>query len=267
MASNAKWKIMNLEDLDIIEAAKFEKLISEFRRRSGKRDDQMIFAKFEVTQVLPNALADIIEGYTNAFDSIATTTLHILSSDADDTVGGAGCEGVHLVYIKGNVIYDTLYPLAGTAHSHINNGTWDRLIGMYVDLTTTVVPQGNIILDVHLTGTVYCTIVAGDTYSITSKMWVPSGWKMAVVDLVPLITIVGAASPLLTDGSNVGINVNGTVQSRSVLPENIGRPFADPMPLNLPLAGEAYICLQHSQLDTDATAVTQTLNMTCMLWQ
>ena len=262
MASSCKWSVSGTKNW--VQEFRHEELLRKLRQ-SGKKDSEIILAQFEVTQALPNALADIIEGYTNAFDSIDTTTLHILSSDADDTVGGAGCEGVHLVYIKGNVITDTLYPLAGTAHSHINNGTWDRLIGMYVDLTTTVVPQGNIVLDVHLTGTVYCTIAVGDTFSITSKMWVPSGYTMAVIEVIPLFTIVESATPLLTDGSNVGINVNGTVQSRSVLPENIGRPFVQPMPFSTPLAGEAYICLQHSQLDTDATAVTQTLIVTYCL--
>jgi len=263
MASNAKWRVARPTWQDEF---KYGEMLRKMRE-AGIYD--IWVAHFEVTQALPNALADIIEGYTDAFDSIntVTTAIHIESSDADDTDGGAGCEGVHIVYIKGNEITDTLFPTAGAAHSEVVDGTWDRLIGMYVDLATTVVPQGNITLKNHAETAVYCTIIAGDTYSITSKMWVPSGYEGLVVSVVPLYTIVEAAGPLLTDGSNVGININGTVQSRSVLPENIGRALVDPMPFNLPLDGEAYICLQHSQLDTDATAMTQTLNADYLIYK
>lgn len=262
MASKARWTVGRPTWIDEFRHAEALKKL----REAGYFD--IIVGHFEVTQEMPNALADIIEGYTDAFDSVDTTTLHVESTDTDDDVGGAGCEGVHIVYIgSDHEFYDLSQALDGTSHSHINQGTWDRLIGMYVDLSETLVPQGTVTLKNHAETAVYCTIVAGDQYSITSEMWVPSGYNGVVASLVPLYTIVEAAAPVLTDGSNVGVNVNGTVQSRSVRPENIGRPFADPMPFNIPLEGEGYICLQHSQLDTDADAMTQTLNMECLLYK
>ena len=263
MASSARWRV---GDPNIVQDAVLEKVLGALNRRGGFRGKYKVF-QCEVTQALPNALADIIEGYTDAWVAADTADIHIESTDADDTAAGAGCTGVHLVYWQDGDIYDALIATAGAAHSHLALGTIDEIIGMYVDLAVTLVPQGIITLKNHAESAVYCTIVAGDTYSITSKMWSAAGWNMAVVSCVPLIAIVEAAAPLLSDGCNVGINVNGTVQSRSVLPENIGREFAEPMPFNLPLAGAGYICLQHSQLDTDATAVTATQNVMILLWE
>jgi hypothetical protein len=261
MASKSRWRCTRPNWID---EYKFSDLLAKLRE-TGVSD--IYIMQIETSQILPNALADIIEGYTNGFDSVDTETLHVLSSDANDKVGDAGCEYVHIVYIKGNVIYDLKQPMDGTDHSHIDQGTWDRVIGMYVDLTETVVPQGNIVLDVNATGTVYCTIVAGDTHSITTKCWIPTGYKGMVVELVPSFTIVEAAGPLFADGMNVGVNLNGTVYSRSVVPENIGHAWAEPMPYDLPLDGESYIAMQHSQLDTDATANTGTINVSYLIYK
>jgi hypothetical protein len=270
MASSAEWSISSTPTW--VQEFRHAELLKTLREM-GKKASEIILARFKVTQALPNALADIEEGYTNVANNLdcATDLVHVLSSDADDKHDGAGAQAVRIWYIKSGAISSADFDLEGATHVHLASlGTIDRIIGMEVigsvnGTNAVVVPQGNIIIDVHAGGTVYCTIVAGDLYSITSKMWVPTGYTMAAIEIIPLITIVEAAGPLLTDGSNVGININGTVHSRSVLPENIGRPFVMPMPFDKPLAGEAYICLQHSQLDTDATAVTETLIVTYCL--
>lgn len=238
-------------------------ILEQLDKRAGYTGRHLV-AQFEVTQALPNALADIEEGYTNIADDLdcATDLIHVASSSADDDWNGAGAQAVRIYYLQGGEVLSVDYNLDGQVHVHLAAlGTIDRIIGMEIiaspDAVTpaVVVPVGNITIDVHATGTVYCTIVAGDLYSITTKMWVPTGWSMVVIQMVSLITIAEAAAPLLADGMNVGINVNGKVESRSMLPQYIGE-FTKAMPFNLPLEGEAYICVQHSQLDTDATACT-----------
>jgi hypothetical protein len=271
MASACKWSI-GVENP--VQGKLIRPILEELDKRAGYTGSHLV-AQFEMTQALPNALADMEEGYTNIANDLdcATDLIHVLSSDADDKHDGAGAQAVRIYYLQSGDVYYADYDLEGATHVHLAAlGTIDRLIGMKIigsvnGTGAVVVPQGNIIIDIHAGGTVYCTIVAGDLYSITTKMWVPEGWSMVIASCVPLQTIAEAAAPLLSDGMNVGVNVNGTVQSRSILPQNIGKDFCEPQPFNQPLEGEGYICLQHSQLDTDATACTATQNVLYLLYE
>ena len=151
--------------------------------------------------------------------------------------------------------------------------TIDRIVGMEIvasenaAVPAVVVPVGNIIIDVHATGTVYCTIVAGDIYSITSKIWIPEGWSGACVSLVPTFEIANGASPVFANGTNIALDDNGTLKKiRAVTPENDGREFAQPMPFDLPVEGEKYLGIAHETLDTDAN-LTETIDVTYLLWK
>ena len=138
-----------------------------------KKNVQILECCVEMTST---AAAEIRTGFTNAFHNIDTTTLHLLSSDAKDTAAGAGAQAVTLIGIKGSALRQLSIEMAGIAHSHVNDGTWEQLIGMIVTRAGAEGdPAGNIVLDVHATGTVYATIAAGAMATPTMRAYVPTG--------------------------------------------------------------------------------------------
>jgi len=244
-----------------VERAQLKDILTELNR--NHRQSQIWLFKAETSLTTVDAMAAMEVGYTNAFDSVDTTTLHLVSSSADDAVAGPGCTEVTVVGVKSNAFHTKAIAMAGASHAHINDGTWDRLIGMYASAGT---PVGNIVLDVHATGTVYCTIAATQTYSVTTKVWVPTGFTGAVVSVIPIVPLTAAATFVVADGAMVGIDINGTVQTRYVGPENIGKEFCQPMPFNLPITGEKYMSIQIGACDTDLHG-TPTIIVTYLIWE
>jgi hypothetical protein len=270
MATSGRWSIDAAPN--VIQEAKYEVLLRKIRER---HISSFWIAQFEMTQQAPDAAAEVIEGYTNIANNLdcATDLIHVLSSDADDAHDGVGAQAVRIWYLKNSLINYADYDLQGQAHVHLAAlGIIDRLIGMQIIASTTaavpaiVVPQGNIVIDVNATGTVYCTITAGNLYSFTCTMWVPAGYKMIIAQLTTAIVSAPTATGILsTDGVNMYINVNGTVTKGQVIPPfepvlHMGQPF------DLPLDGEGYIALKHDSTHTD-TLVTPTHTITYMLWK
>lgn len=272
MASSARFSI---GDPNIIQSAKIKALAEQLNGRGGFRG-RIKVATFEVTQEAPDVAAEIIEGYTNIADDLdcATDLIHVVSSDADDDWEGVGAQAVRIWYLQDGDIYSADFDLDGQVHVHLAAlGTIDRIIGMEIiasvnaAVPAVIVPQGDITIDVHATGTVYCTIVAGDLYSITATMWVPEGWNMAIASLIPALTKAPAAEAIGDNGINVYIDINGTVTKGQIISlQNSGRDLESPTPFDLPLAGEGYISLLHDSVNTGAN-LTPTHTVTYLLWE
>jgi hypothetical protein len=227
----------------------FEKWLLKLRQQ-GKKDSELIIATFEVGTTGADTATEIIVGYTNAFSAIDTTTLHILSSDAKDTAAGVGAQAVTIDYIKAGVITSKEFEMAGTSHSHINDGTWDRIIGMRVTrVGTEGDPAGNIVLDVHATGTVYCTIPAASNYSITSKMWLSTLYNGTPVSVCCSTAYTAAATAdFKVIGTNLDIDMNGSVITKGVPVYAQDRELLVCPPIAI--TGDKYMSLKQQSWDT-----------------
>jgi hypothetical protein len=227
--------------------AKFADILKKLR---DTKVSDIYIAEFEIGMTGPDASAEMIAGYTNAFSAIDTTTLHILSSDAKDTAAGVGAQAVTIDYIKAGVICSKEFEMAGTSHSHINDGTWDRVIGMRVTrVGTELDPAGNIVLDVHATGTVYCTIPAASNYSITSKMWLSTSYYGMPISVSCSTAYTAAATAdFKVIGQNLGVNMNGTSKIFGVPVYDQNRELLQ-CPI-IPITGDKYMSLMNQSWDT-----------------
>jgi len=270
MASKTRFKIACACDLDIITQSRFSAVISEYQRRYNKKDSEMYLAQFVTRKLAPDAKVEVIEGYTNLSSGAFTT--EIVSSSANDHIGhGTTCEEVIVYYIDANGApaheHVAMHATNGTTHVHWTTAH-KRVIGMEASVGT---PAGNITMNkVGDVGTCYCTIVAGDIYSITATMWCGLGWNMAIVSLISSIVFSPSATPpAYGDFANVYVDANATVTDAVIVThDNCGKNIIDPAPL-LPVAGVAagsYISIQHESTHTDVN-VEVTENVTYLLWK
>lgn len=274
MATSGRWKITQAPNL--LERIKLKEELRELMQQLGSSGKVWWLEHFEITQEAPDAIAVIEEGYTNIANNLdcATDLIHVVSSDAADDKDGAGAQAVRIWYLQDDSVKHVDYDLEGITHVHLAAlGTIDRLQGMEIvasqnaAVPAIVAPTGNITIDVHATGTVYCTIPAGSLHSLTTKAWIPEGYQGACVSLVPKFEIANGAAPVFANGTNIALDVNATLTNiQGIPPELNGQDVVNPQPYSLPLDGEAYLGVAHETLDTDAN-LTETIDVMYLIWE